>query len=57
MITCNWIYYVVALAIIVFVALFIKKVTSCMMKLALFFILLVILCVSYYLLSCRNVFV
>jgi len=53
----NWIYYVATLAIIVFVALFIKKVTSCMMKLALILILLVILCVSYYLLSSRNVFV
>ena len=44
----NHVYYLAALALVVVVAFIIKKVTSCMVKLVLFLILLATLGLGYY---------
>ncbi len=45
----SWMYYAAILLFIMVAVLIVKKVTSCMLKLSVFFVLLVALCVFYFL--------
>jgi hypothetical protein len=47
----NWIYYAAALLAIIAVAYIIKKVTSCMVKIIIFAIILAALCAGYFFLT------
>ena len=44
----NWVYYAVALALIVTVAYIFKKLTSCILKVVVFLVLLVFLGLAYH---------